>query len=58
MPGASSSASTALAAAANDPKALLGEQGEGSGGQNNLQDFGGQDPSFQQAINARMVENI
>lgn len=58
MPGAASSASTAaLAAATNDPKNLTGEQGESSG-QNNLQDFGGQDPSFQQAMNARMIENI
>ena len=55
MPGASSSASTAaLAAATNDPKNLAGEQGESSGNQ----DFGGQDPSFQQAMTARMVENI
>jgi erythrocyte band 7 integral membrane protein len=58
MPGASSSASTAgLAAAANDPKNFASETGESSG-KNNMQDFGGQDPSFQQAMNARMIENI
>lgn len=59
MPGAQSSATTALNAAVNDPKNFTGEQGEGSGsGKNTFQDFGGQDPSFQQAMNARVIENI
>lgn len=33
------------------------EIGEG-GSSSNLRDFGGQDPGFQQAINARVIENI
>lgn len=57
MPGAQSSATTALNAAVNDPKILTGEQGE-SGGKNTFQDFGGQDPSFQAAMTARVIENI
>lgn len=58
LPGAQSSSATAgLNAAITDPKNF--EQGEGSGsGKNTFQDFGGQDPSFQQAMNARVIENI
>lgn len=56
MPGAQSSATTALTAA-SDPKALAGEQGESSG-KNTFSDFGGGDPSFQQAMTARVIENI
>lgn len=58
MPGAQSSSATAgLNAVMTDPKNL--EQGEGSGsGKNTYSDFGGQDPSFQQAMNARVIENI
>ncbi|KAI7775835.1 hypothetical protein LA080_006203 [Diaporthe eres] len=56
MPGAQSSATTALTAA-SDPKALAGEQGESSG-KNTFSDFGGGDPSFQQAMNSRVIENI
>lgn len=44
-------------AAITDPKNFTGEQGEGSG-KNTFSDFGGQDPSFQQAMNARVIENI
>ena len=40
--------------------AVASNQGEsaGSGGGDNYHDFGGQDPSFSSAMNARMVENI
>lgn len=56
LPGAQSSSATAgLNAAITDPKNF--EQGEGSG-KNTFSDFGGQDPSFQQAMNARVIENI
>lgn len=37
----------------NEDKADIAE-----GSNNNMNDFGGQDPSFQQAINARIIENI
>lgn len=60
MPGAQSSSATAgLNAAITDSKTLAGEQGDGSGsGKNTFQDFGGQDPSFQQVMNAHVIENI
>lgn len=31
---------------------------DGGSGSSNYKDFGGQDPSFQQAMNARVIENI
>lgn len=58
MPGASSSSTAAMNAVVNDPKAISGEQGESSSGKNTYHDFGGGDPSFQQAMNARVIENI
>lgn len=47
---------TATMSGLSDPK-IYQENGEGSGSAN-LGDFGGQDPSFQQAMNARVIENI
>lgn len=40
-----------------NPKEWSDEQGEGSGNNNVLGDFGG-DASFQQAMSARVIENI
>jgi hypothetical protein len=52
LPGAQSSMGTLNAAIAN-------QTGESSGNAfGEQQDFGGQDPGFQQAMNARVVENI
>lgn len=48
---------TATMSGLSDPK-IYQDNGEGSSGGANLGDFGGQDPSFQQAMNARVIENI
>lgn len=47
---------TATMPGLQDPK-IYQETGESSGS-GNLGEFGGQDPGFQQAINARVIENI
>jgi erythrocyte band 7 integral membrane protein len=51
LPGANQTMGNALNAA------MANETGESSG-RAFEQDFGGQDPGFQQAMNARVVENI
>lgn len=51
LPGASQGMGNALNAAMNPPQA-------GEGSEENNFDFGGQDPSFQHAMNARVIENI
>ena len=53
LPAASSNMSSALNAALAP---MQGEDSQAGGGDN--RDFGGQDPGFQQAMNARMVENF
>lgn len=53
LPAANQTMGNALNAAMASKHGDMGETGE-----INYQDFGGQDPSFQQAMNARVVENI
>jgi erythrocyte band 7 integral membrane protein len=56
LPGSSQPLGTA---AMNAALGDMGQSGEGSGSTaGNQRDFGGQDPSFQQAMNARVVENF
>ncbi|KND94343.1 putative band 7 family protein [Tolypocladium ophioglossoides CBS 100239] len=51
LPGSNQNINTALSAmSSNQPGEASGHDGQ--------QDFGGQDPGFQQAMNARLVENI
>ena len=65
LPAQNTATMQGLNTAVPDPKEWSDEQGESSGqghaqahGYNNaLKDFGG-DPSFQQAMNARVIENI
>ena len=52
LPGANQTMGNALSAAMQAP-----QTGESSRALDN-EDFGGQDPGFQQATNARVVENI
>lgn len=56
LPGANQTMGNALnaAMAANPTGESSGAQAEGG----SYQDFGGQDPGFQQAMHARVVENI
>lgn len=55
LPGASSTASMNMDSAVN--AAVAHETGESSSNPR-FGDFGGQDPGFQSAMNARVVENI
>lgn len=56
LPAQNTSTMQGLNHAVHDPKEWTEEPGEGSGG-NAYKDFGG-DASFQQALNARVIENI